>query len=193
MNPAEFVRSLNVFDLLVLFFLFAFFVVGYIQGTIRRLLGLAAVLFSFVLAANLRDPLGAWFAPSWRQFPEQYSYLIAFGLVFSTALIVTTLLIQTFYEKVELWPRYPVIDEVIGGLLGILEGLLLVGCVIVILDSYFQIPNLPQSSNELPFLRDLHEAIDPSGTASLYRQVLIPAFFAILSPFLPESLKSLFR
>jgi uncharacterized membrane protein required for colicin V production len=38
------------------------FVLGFIQGTIRRVLGLASMLFSFLFAANLREPLGGYLA-----------------------------------------------------------------------------------------------------------------------------------
>ena len=35
-----------------------FFVLGFAQGTIRRLIGIASVLFSFLFAANVAEPLG---------------------------------------------------------------------------------------------------------------------------------------
>ena len=47
----------------------AMFVLGFIQGTIRRLLGLASMLFSFLFAANLRDPLGDYLAQNWNAVP----------------------------------------------------------------------------------------------------------------------------
>jgi len=68
LNIAEFIRSFNLFDLLVILFLFGMFILGFIQGTVRRLLGLAAILFSFLLAANLREPLGNFLASNWTQF-----------------------------------------------------------------------------------------------------------------------------
>jgi uncharacterized membrane protein required for colicin V production len=191
-NVVETIQSVSVFDLLVVLVMFAFFIVGFIQGTIRRVLGILSVLFSFLLAANLRDPLGAFFARNWTQFPEQYSYLIAFGVVFALGVVAFSLIIQTFYTKVELFEKYPVIDEALGGLLGVLQGLILLGAIIVILDSFFRVPGIPHSPNELPFLRPLWETIDPSGTAALYRGSLIPAFFALFAPLLPESLKTLF-
>ena len=54
------IKSLNIFDLLVLFFVFGFFVAGFIQGTLRRLIGLAIVVVALLFAINLRDPLGSW-------------------------------------------------------------------------------------------------------------------------------------
>lgn len=192
MNVVETIQNTNVFDLLVVLVMFAFFVVGFIQGTIRRLLGILSILFSFLVAANLRDPLGAFFAANWHQFHEQYSYLIAFGAIFSLGVVGFSLVIQAFYKKVELFEKYPVVDEALGGVLGVLQGAILLGAIIVILDSFFRIPGIPKSPGELPFLRGLWETIDPSGTAALYRGSLIPAFFAVFAPLLPESLKTLF-
>lgn len=192
MNVAEFLQSLNVFDLLVVLVMFAFFIVGYIQGTIRRLLGIASILFSFLLAANLRDPLGSFFAANWTQYEREYSFMIAFGVVFGVAVLGFSLTIQTFYAKVELFEKYPVIDEVLGGLLGIVQGMVILGAVIAILDSFFLLPGVAPRASELPTLRELHQAIDPSGTAILFRQSLLPAFFAVFGPLLPEAVKDFY-
>ena len=98
MDFGEFLGNLTVFDLVFLLVLFGFFVLGFAQGTLRRLLGLAAVLFSFLLAANLRNPLGAFLADNWTQFPSEYSYMIGFLVVFLASWAAFTIAIQTFYE-----------------------------------------------------------------------------------------------
>ena len=85
MDFGEFLSSLTIFDFGFFLFLFGFFVLGFAQGTIRRLLGLAAVMFSFLLAANLRDPLGSFLATNWTQFPREYAYMIGFLTVFLAA------------------------------------------------------------------------------------------------------------
>ena len=59
MNIAELLSSINVVDILIVIGLFALFVLGYIQGTIRRLVGIGSILFSFLLAAQLSVPLGS--------------------------------------------------------------------------------------------------------------------------------------
>ncbi len=79
MDVVEFIQGLNLFDILAAFFVAGFFVIGYIQGTLRRLLGLAILLVSLLLALNLRDPLGAWLAQYWTHLPVQYVYMLAFG------------------------------------------------------------------------------------------------------------------
>jgi uncharacterized membrane protein required for colicin V production len=184
-----FIRGLNLFDLVIILVLAVSFVLGFIQGTIRRLLGLGSILFSYLLAANVRDPLGAFFAQNWFQFPKEYSYMIAFGAVFILASIAFTLLIQGFYRHQDLFVRAKFADEVLGGLLGIVQALVIVGAFIVILDSFFRNPALPQSSGELILVRDIFNSMDRSNTAQIFRETLIPAFNSLVGFLLPADVR----
>ncbi len=192
MNIVEAIRSIQVFDLLVVLGLFAMFVLGYIQGTIRRLLGIASILFSFLLAAQVRDPLGAFLARNWTQFPAQYSYMLGFAIIFGAASVAFSIVIQGFYKRQPLFAKATFVDELLGGLLGIIQGVIILGAVIIILDSFFKIPGLPTSPNELKFLRDLHEALNSSGTAELFRHQLIPAFFFVVGWLIPADVRAFF-
>jgi uncharacterized membrane protein required for colicin V production len=192
-NIAEFLRSINVFDLFIVLVFFGMFILGFIQGTIRRLLGIASILFSFLLAANLQGPLGDFLAANWTQFDPAYSVMIGFGTVFVAASIAFTLVIQAFYTKVPLFEKYTFIDEILGGLLGVVQAALILGAMIVILDSFFQIPGIAQRDTELPFLRDIYNAYTNSGTAVLFRDTLIPAFFAIFGFIIPDEIEVFFR
>ena len=197
MNIAEYIRSINTFDLVIILILFAFFILGFMQGTIRRLLGLAAILFSFILAANLRQPLGEFLKANWTQFPADYAVMVGFATVFVAALVSTTLVIQTYYHRTPLFPSHTVIDEMLGGLLGVVQGVLLLGAVIIILDSYFTVPGHPARDNELPGLRQIYEAYAPpdgpvSGTALIFRDTLIPGFLAVTGPIMPSALRTFF-
>jgi uncharacterized membrane protein required for colicin V production len=176
---------------LVLLFAFGMFVLGYVQGTIRRVLGLASMLFSFLFAANLRDSVGSYLALNWNQFPDEYAVMLGFGIIFVAATIAFTLVIQGFYHKQALFKKATVLDEVIGGLLGIVELLFFVGCVIVILDSFFTLA-IPESGAELPFLRPFWNVMNTSVTAQLFRTSLIPAFVALFSFVLPQFIKDMY-
>ena len=55
MNLADTLTQINVFDVVVVLYLFGWFILGFIQGTIRRLLGIAALVFSFFLALQLNS------------------------------------------------------------------------------------------------------------------------------------------
>jgi uncharacterized membrane protein required for colicin V production len=191
-NIGEILSSINRFDLLVVLFVFGMFVLGFIQGTIRRVLGLASMLFSFLFAANLRDPLGSYLAQNWNEFPDEYAVMLGFGIVFVAATIAFTIVIQGFYHKQALFEKATFADEVIGGLLGIVQALFLVGCIIVILDSFFQIPTIPKSDNEFTWIRSLFDEMTKSVTADLFRTRLIPGFITVFGLFIPIDIQKFY-
>lgn len=189
MNIGEFLNSINRFDLLVVLFCFFMFVLGFIQGTIRRVLGLASMLFSFLFAANLREPLGGYLAQNWNDYPDEYAVMLGFGLVFVAATIAFTVVIQGFYHKQALFQKASAADELIGGLLGIVQAMFLVGCIIVILDSFFRDPTIPRSDNEYAWIRDFFNWMNSSGVADLFRTRLIPGFIAVFGLLIPSAIQ----
>jgi uncharacterized membrane protein required for colicin V production len=191
-NIGDVLDSINKFDLLVVLFLFGMFVLGFIQGTIRRILGLASMLFSFLFAANLRDPLGGYLAQNWNDYPDEYAVMLGFGLVFVAATIAFTLVIQGFYHKQDLFKKATFADELIGGVLGIIQGAFLIVAIIIILDSFFQIPTIPKSVNEFPWLRAFWEAIDSSTTAEIFRSRVIPGFITVFGLLIPTDLQAFY-
>lgn len=193
MDIVGFVTSQNLFDILFILLLFAAFVLGFVQGTIRRLLGIASILFSFLLAANLRDPLGQFLADNWTQFPAEYSYMLGFLGIFVVASVAFSLIIQGFYKPTPLLANSTIVDEVLGGVLGVLQAVLIVGFLIIILDSYFKVPGAPTDPDELPFLRGFFDAYDTSTVAALYRDTLIPLFYALFGWIVPNDIQSMFK
>lgn len=189
MNIGEFLGSVNRFDLLVILLAFGMFVLGFVQGTIRRVLGLASMLFSFLFAANLRDPLGSYLAANWNQFPDEYAIMLGFGIVFLAATIAFTVVIQGFYHKQDLFQKSTIADELIGGVLGVIQALFLVGCIIVILDSFFQIPTIPKTDYEFGWIRSLFDEMTKSTTADLFRTRLIPGFISVFGLLIPVDLQ----
>ena len=192
MNIGEFLSSINRFDLLVVLFVFGMFVLGFIQGTIRRLLGLASMLFSFLFAVNLREPLGGYLAQNWNDYPDEYAVMLGFGIVFVAATIAFTVVIQGFYHKQALFQKASAADEVIGGLLGIVQALFLVGCIIVILDSFFRIPTVPKTANEFTWIRSFFDLMNTSAVAELFRSRLIPGFIAVFGLLIPTDIKAFY-
>jgi uncharacterized membrane protein required for colicin V production len=187
----EFLGGLTSFDLVFFLFLFGFFVLGFAQGTLRRLLGLGALMFSFLFAANLRDPLGAFLAQNWTQFPDEYAYMIGFATIFLAAFIALTVTIQTFYKTQPLFEKARFVDEVIGGLLGLLEAVLLFTVIIIILDSFFVIPGIPESGNELHFLRDFWNWMNDAQVTGFFRESVLPIFFVVFGLFVPDDIEQL--
>lgn len=189
---ADFLRSIDLFDVVIVLVLFGFFIVGFIQGTIRRLVGILSIVFSFFFAAQLSVPLGGFLGEHWTQFPKEYGAMIGFLAVFTAAVIAFSLVIQGTYKKAPLWADYPVVDEIIGGVLGLVQGFLLLLFVTIILDQFFLLRNFPVDNDELPFLRDLWNAIDGSGTGELLHTTVIPNFISITSFLIPEGIRILY-
>ncbi len=192
MDVGTFLGGIQTVDLLLVLYFMAFFVLGFAQGTIRRLIGIASILFSFFLAANLYEPLGNFLSGNWTQFSKEYSFMIGFLVVFVGASVVFALIAQGWYKPTPLFEKARFVDELLGGFLGLLQAGLILGILVVILGSYFMLPGTAVDPDELPFLRDLWGALDSSRIVDVYQATIIPGFFAIFGFLVPESIQSLF-
>ena len=192
MDFGAFLASISTVDLLLFLFFAGFFVLGFAQGTIRRLIGLGSVLFSFFLAANLSGPLGEFLGNNWRQFSPEYAYTIGFATIFIASALAFALVAQGWYKPTPLFEKARFVDEVLGGLLGLLQAGVILGAVIVILGTFFLIPGIAPDSDELPLMRQIWEALDQSVIAQYFQDVLIPAFFAVFGFLVPDTITALF-
>lgn len=190
MNLGEFVGGFGVVDLLLVLYFIGFFVLGFAQGTIRRLIGIGSVLFSFLFAANLNVTLGPYLADNWEQYPRLYSEMIGFGAVFSASVIALALVVQSYYKPQQLFRRARFADEILGGFLGVIQAALIFAFVLVILDGYFRVEGSNPFFTELPFLRDFWTGIDHTQFAALFRNTFIPILFTMVGLFVPEDIKA---
>ena len=159
------------------------------QGAIRRILGIIAILFAFLIAANLRDPVGDFLQDNWTQFSPGYNHLLAFVLIFIVGAVASSILIQGFYKRTEIYAEHPIVDDIIGGALGLVQGVLLLLVVVVILNSF----TLPSAqSGDVTCLRNVQDAIHRSTIAGGVKDVLAPPFVHVLSFLLPSDLVTIF-
>jgi uncharacterized membrane protein required for colicin V production len=187
--------NLTVFDLVILLGLLAMFVLGYAQGVVRRLLGIASILFAIVLGSYLRAPLGAYLADEWTSIDKSYSYMVAFGAVFLATAATLTIGIQIMYRPAPLFPKYPVLDELLGGILGVIQGIIILVALLLILDPYFTQPSVRETvgRGEFTLLRTLFEFLDDSLTADILRHSVIPAILAVFGFLFPQDIRDAFR
>jgi uncharacterized membrane protein required for colicin V production len=189
----EFLGGFSTVDLLLVLYFMGFFVLGFAQGTIRRVIGIASILFSFLFAATLSEPLGNFLGSNWTQFPRQYSYMIGFGTVFVAAALAFALVVQGFYKPQPLFARARFLDEILGGLLGVVQAGLILLAVVVILGSFFLIPGIDRDPEELLGLRELWTALETSKIVDAFQTTLIPGFFSIFGLFIPDSIEVWFQ
>ena len=185
----DFITSIAGIDLLLLLGFGGFFILGFAQGTIRRLIGLASVLFSFLFAANVAEPLGAFLSRNWTQFYPEYAYTVGFLTVFVAASLAFALVAQGFYKPQPLFAKARFVDEILGGVLGVIQFGVILGALVVILDGFFRVPGV-EPRNELPVLREVWTALDGSAIVEVFRSTLIPLFFAIFGFLVPDSIEA---
>jgi len=186
----EFLGNIGTVDLLIVLYFIGFFVLGFAQGTIRRLLGIGSILFSWFLAANLAAPLAEFLGTNWTQFPPEYSYMVGFLTIFVAASISFALVIQGFYKPQPLFQKARFADEIIGGILGLVQAAIIFGALLIILDSFFRIPAMPENPNELPFLRTIWDAVNDTQIAAIFRDTLIPLFFVLTGFLVPDEIEA---
>ena len=192
MDFGAFISGITIVDLLIFLFFAGFFVLGFAQGTIRRLIGIGSILFSFYFAANVADPLGAFLGANWTQFPQQYSFMVGFGTVFVAAALAFALVAQGFYKPQPLFQKARFADELLGGFLGVVQAAIILGAVIVILGTFFLVPGIPRDPQELPLLRETWEALQGSSVAQAFRTSIIPTVLAVTSFLVPSSIEQFF-
>jgi uncharacterized membrane protein required for colicin V production len=179
------VDQIQPFDLVVFLALLAMFIVGYAQGIMRRLLGIVAILFALGLAAQLRAPLGDYLAQQWNTSKPEYSWMIAFGAIFLGAAIALSLGIQFSYRPAPIINRYPGLDEILGGVLGVLEGLIILAAILIIIDPYFKaFPTQPGA--EFAPIRGLSDFIDDAVSAQVMRDHVIPSVLSWVGFLFPK-------
>lgn len=144
------------------------------------------------MAAQFRAPFGDFLIANWTQFPPEYSRTLAFGIVFIVLAIIFTIVIENFYERSPIMPRFPLVDPIVGGILGVVEAGIVIGCAILILDPYFRGVGANVSPAELLFLRDLDHAVDVSQVARIYRHDLIPDFLVLFGGLMPDDVRAVF-
>lgn len=186
--------AIQAFDLVIFLALLAMFIVGYAQGVVRRLLGIAAIAFAIILGAQLRQPLGQYLANEWTSIASSYSYMVAFGAVFVATAVTLSIGIQITYRPAPLFPKYPVLDEILGGILGVIEGFLILIAILLILDPYYtqQAVRDRVGLGEFTPLRTLHEFLDPTLTAAILRDSVIPVILAVLGFLFPQDVRDAF-
>lgn len=183
------------FDLVIFLALLGMFIVGYAQGVIRRLLGIAAILFAIVLGSYLRAPLGAYLANEWTNIDDTYSFMVAFGAVFAATAITLSIGIQITYRPAPLFQKYPVLDEILGGILGVLEGFIILIAVVLILDPYYTQPKVRETVGigEVTALRTLFGFLDASFVVDILRHSVIPAILGVVGFLFPQDVRDVFR
>lgn len=193
MDIAGFFATVDLADLVVFAYLLGWFVLGWAQGAVRRLVGILTIAFSFFLAAQLNVYLGPFLASHWVQFPAGYAEMVGFGTLFVAGFLAFALVVQGTYSRVAVFAAHPIIDEALGGALGLIQGGLLLIFITIILDQFFLGASPNPSPSELPVLRGLWNAIDGSWTGAQLHATIIPGFVTLTGFLIPAAVRATYQ
>lgn len=177
---------MNAADLVLLLVLAAAAVVGFFQGVIRSLLAIGAWAVSFVLAANLRDPVGRYLASQWTTLSADYVYMLAFGAVALVLLVVLLGAIRVGTRGPKGVTSVPLLDDVLAGALGVLFAALVIGATSVILATFHGPRAVAGTDPEAEWSAQLYAVLQDSSVGRTVIGLVTPVMDVLLGPLTPQ-------
>lgn len=175
------------FDIVLIALLVLGFAVGFFRGAIRSLLAMGAWAVCFVFAAYLRVPLGEWLARS-ATFSSAYADLVAFAVIFFGLFTTLVLIIMLSRAPTE-WTRHTMVDDIVGGVLGVVVVGLVIASAIVMLDHYYAVAN-PTPVADVGWAADINRALTGSTIARWIGDAGVKALGFLLGPVLPNDIRA---
>ena len=186
----DFFGSATFFDIVVVLVAMAIFVVGWFQGVVRQVLSIAAFVVAFLLAANLRDPLGDFFARNWTFYDRQFNFMLALLGLWIAFSITLQIGILSFYRGVVISRRFVIVDELLGGLLGAFQVFLVLALLALIFDSYYLATPPPVAPHDVEWARSFDALLRDSVLVGALRDGLGALLLTLLGPLLPSDLRA---
>jgi uncharacterized membrane protein required for colicin V production len=178
-------------DVVLVGFIGGFVYGGWRSGFLRRLIGIAFMAISFVLAGYFRyavAPIAKSFFPN---IPPDYADLVGYAIAFPAILIVLHIASAFLLRKVAVTGVSRELDAAAGAILGGVEAILIISAVIVIVDAYFGTSSTLGKAFPPGYLKQLTEALNGSTTVQLLRGSTVPLVQGLLGPLLPKDLTNI--
>jgi membrane protein required for colicin V production len=174
-------------DVAIVLFLVGFLLVGFFRGALRQLLALGAWLVAFVIAAQSRNFIADYLRSQEPDFSVQYAQMLGFLIGFVILFAAALALIELSGRTVTLSHR-PIVEEVVGGGLMLVVGVLALCGVLIALGSYYAAPNGTFTA-EVEQVRQFHTALGDSKIVGVLRDTLVPWTQSLLGPLLPPDVR----
>jgi uncharacterized membrane protein required for colicin V production len=192
MDIAAFLRSLSPVDIVLAILFVCAFAVGCFEGAARALMATLAWVFSFLLAANLRGPLGDRLAVYWTQFSLDYTLMLAFLVSYVLAMVVCGGIIAALTKRQPLLRDSTFLDPLLGGGIALVISVLVLAGGIAGLDTVYRF-GLAFNTNDLPLLGSLHELLASSVIGRWIEATVVPIVTTVTGPLIPDEFVRLIR
>lgn len=175
-------------DVLLLLVLGGAFLIGFFWGVVRGLIALAAWLVVFLLSAHLSGPVGDYLTNQWRNFSPEYvhmlAWLVCFGVLFAIALVLIQIGTRGGSQDLS---RYPLLDDLVGGLLAVGLAVLAIAAIMAIMRTFYEPQAVSVTAAE--WNAHLYTALKTSTIGGQIAINLVPLIGSLLSPLLPSNIR----
>lgn len=178
----------NWFDFVIIVCLLTGMAIGYAQGLIRQLIGLAALYVALVLATQFFRFLSQTIANIMHTAPNTLFNMIAFFAIFFFALAIINFLALDAYRATRIRIA-PWLDHTTGMIVGVISMWIIVSVSVSVLTFAVGTQGWLQAEATRKIVAD---GITNSRLAQL-TQTTLPSIVTLLQPWLPSGLPALFQ
>lgn len=182
----EILAQANVLDLIIVALAAVGMVMGWRQGLIRQLLGMAAFYVALVLGAQYYRLVGGW---AMSVFPNAIWVAVdtlAFVFVFIVVLLTFTWVGRQVYADTHI-PFFSLLDSLAGALFGVITACLQVIIVLSLVRFVLSVPWFDWEGTRQVILQVFRtSALEPSFVGAA------PILYVLIRPWLPSGLPALF-
>lgn len=182
----EILAQANVLDLIILALAAVGMLMGWRQGLIRQLLGMAAFYVALVLGAQYYRLVGSWVMAIYPQAVWVAVDMLAFVFVFVVVLITFTWVGHQVYADTRI-PFFSLLDNLAGALFGVLTACLQVIIVLSLVRFVISVPWFEWEGTRQMILQVFRtSALEPTFVGAA------PILYVLIRPWLPSGLPALF-
>jgi uncharacterized membrane protein required for colicin V production len=180
-------------DVVLVGFIVGYIYAGFRSGFLKRLLGIIFLVISFLVTAYLRYPIGAIASTFFPQIPSDYANLVGAAICFPAVLALLHITSAAALRRVNVHGLVAEgTDKILGAILGGVEAVLILSVGIIILDTYFGTGSNLGPEFHSGLLKSFTQAVNGSETVKILRDTTVPIVLAVLGPFLPKDISSIF-
>ena len=166
---------------------------GWARGVPRRVASILATFLAIALAAQVRNPIGAYLGSNWTDTPRAYGYMVAFSIVLLLLLGAVAYFVEWRMAGYVLFRRAPRLEGLLGAVLAIAQGLVLLGAVALTVDPYFEGDGAGAGTiAEFGPYRGIWGFLQGSLAMGFVRDGVVPTLIGPVRDYLPADLTSAF-
>lgn len=180
--------GLNLIDLLLMGLFVAAMAIGYIQGLLRQVIGLAVLYVAAILGAQYFPTVSDWLVIVFRlTAPTRFVNAAAFFLIVIVVALLLNVLAFDAYRATKLH-LFPLVDHFGGSLLGLAMVIIAITLILPVVNFAMVAPWTGSDSIRLMIRDSVH-------TARLvpFFDALKPALLSTLGPWLPAGMPAIFE